>query len=261
VDGPGETAELDAFHDIAVDAANNVSVADEGSNRVRKIDAFGNVTTVAGNGKAAHADGTGGPKGTAEFYAPYGLTVDAVGNLYVGDFDDRVRKVDPTGNVVAGTQKNLPATSTVDVNGQELKQADIVAQLQSWIPLFQQVDATNAPYRNALQAVQSVEPAVRQYVGRYGEALRQVFGKGNPLLADFGLSTAQRKTPTPATHVLAAARAVATKKARGTLGKQQRKAIKGAPVTAVTVPSGGQPALSVQASGPETVPAPNPASK
>ena len=139
--------------------------------------------------------------------------------------------------LVAGTQKNLPATSTVDVKGQELKQADIVAKLQGWMPLFQQVDATNAPYRNAQQALQAAAPVIRQFVGLYREALRQVFGKGNPLLADFGLSATQRKTPTPATHVLAAAKATATRKARNTLGKQQRKAIQGAPVTEVTVPA------------------------
>ena len=119
--------------------------------------------------------------------------------------------------LVAGTQKNLPATSTVDVNGQELKQTDIVAKLQSWIPLYQQVDATNAPYRNAQQALQAAAPAIRQYVGRYRQALRQVFGEGNPLLADFGLSVTQRNT----------------------LGKQQRKTVKGAPVTQVTVAADG----------------------
>ncbi len=80
--------------------------------------------------------------------------------------------------LVAGTQKNLPATSTVDVNGQELKQTDIVAKLQGWIPLYQQVDATNAPYRNAQQALHTAAPAIRQFVGLYRLALRQVFREG-----------------------------------------------------------------------------------
>jgi hypothetical protein len=141
--------------------------------------------------------------------------------------------------LLAGTQKNLPATSTVDVNGQELKQTDIVAKLQSWIPLFQQLDATNAPYRDAQKALQAAAPAIRQYVGLYRLALRQVFGKGSPLLADFGLSVTQPKTPTPATRVLAKAKAAATRKARNTLGTQQRKAVKGAAVTQVTVPADG----------------------
>jgi hypothetical protein len=149
--------------------------------------------------------------------------------------------------LVAGTQKNLPATSTVDVNGQELKQSDIVAQLQSWIGLYQQVDATNAPYRNAVKALQAATPTIQKYLGSYRQALRQVFGKGSPLLADFGMSTTQQKTPTPATHVLAAAKAAATKKARGTLGSQKRKSVQGAPVTQVTVPANGLPAVSSSA--------------
>jgi len=156
--------------------------------------------------------------------------------------------------LVAGTQKNLPATSTVDVNGQELKQTDIVAQFQSWIELYQQVDATNAPYRNAVKALLAATPAIRKYIGSYRQALRQVFGKGSPLLADFGMSTTQPRTPTTATHVLATAKAAATRKARNTLGKQQRKAVKADPVTKVTVSADG-PAVSSSAS--QVTPAPS----
>jgi hypothetical protein len=182
--------------------------------------------------------------------------------------------------LVAGTQKNLPATSTVDVNGQELKQADIVAKLQSWIPLFQQVDATKAPARSAQQALQAAGSEMNDFVVHYRQALRQVFGKSSPLLDDFGLATVQRKTPTAETLVLAKARRAATRKARNTLGKVARKAIKGAPVTTVTVPTSGvpqaqsfspqvvnpatsasEPTLSEQTLGPATVPATSPASK
>ena len=151
--------------------------------------------------------------------------------------------------LVAGTQKNLPATSTVDVNGQELKQTDIVATLQGWIPLFQQADATYATYLSAQKALGAAAPAIRQYVGLYRLALRQVFGKGSPLLADFGLNVTQSKTQTPATHVLASAKAAATRKARNTLGKQQRKTVKGAPVTQVTVAADGTQSESTVGSG------------
>ena len=43
--------------------------------------------------------------------------------------------------LLAGTQKNIPATSMVGVNGQQMKQADIVAKLQGWIQLLVQKDA------------------------------------------------------------------------------------------------------------------------
>ncbi len=98
--------------------------------------------------------------------------------------------------LLAGAQKNLPATSTVDVDGQELKQADIVAKLQGWIKLMDQKDAAKAPYGTALLAVQAVTADARQFRVAFAVALKQVFGKNNPLLADFGLNTAQRKVPT-----------------------------------------------------------------
>src|SRR5262249_36031599 len=44
------------------------------------------VTTIAGNGDAGFADGTGGPNGTAQFSTPMGLAVDAIGNVYLTDY-------------------------------------------------------------------------------------------------------------------------------------------------------------------------------
>jgi len=58
------------------------------------------VTTLAGNGVGGFADGTGGPSGTAEFAWPWGVAVDAAGNVYVADFNNnRIRKIAPGGNV------------------------------------------------------------------------------------------------------------------------------------------------------------------
>ncbi len=92
---------------VAVDSADNVYVASQ--NRIRKIDPSGNVTTLAGNGTAGYADGTGGPRGSAEFDAPTGVAVDAQGFVYVADYlNNRIRKIDPSGNV-----------TTLSGNGQE----------------------------------------------------------------------------------------------------------------------------------------------
>ncbi len=155
--------------------------------------------------------------------------------------------------LVTGTQKDLPVTSAIDVDGQKLTQADIVAKLQGWIQLFQQVDATKAPARSAQQALQTAEPQMHHFVVTYGQALRHVFGKSNALLADFGLATVQPKTPSPETVVLAVAKRAATRKARQTMGRVQRKAVKGLPVTEVTVgPSGTQ--LAAPTAEPETAP-------
>ena len=83
--GPTGTAELTFPNGVAADAQGNVYVADIFNSRIRKIDAAGNVTTLAGNGTAGYMDGTGGPTGTAEFAYPNGVAVDSQGNVYVGD--------------------------------------------------------------------------------------------------------------------------------------------------------------------------------
>ena len=96
--GPDGTAEIDQPTGVATDTRGNVFVADS-DNRIRKIDSTGAVTTLAG-GRAGYADGSGGPTGTAQFYQPAGIAVDAAGNVYVADTGNNcIRRIDPTGNV------------------------------------------------------------------------------------------------------------------------------------------------------------------
>ena len=49
------------------------------------------VSTLAGNGMQGNVDGVGA---TAQFRNPYGVAVDASGNVYVGDAgNQRIRKI------------------------------------------------------------------------------------------------------------------------------------------------------------------------
>jgi hypothetical protein len=143
--------------------------------------------------------------------------------------------------LLAGTQKDVPATSTVDIDGQEMKQSDIVAKLQSWIQLYEQKDAAKGTASNAVQALK--DAGITKFRVSYVQALKQVLGKSSPLLADFGLIVTQRKVPTAQTRILAQAKNAATRKARNTLGKVQKKAVKGPGVTSVTVSPNAEPSV------------------
>jgi sugar lactone lactonase YvrE len=97
-DGKGGEARFSTPRGIAIDAMDNLYVADEGNSNIRKITPEGVVTTLAGGeGAGGTEDGTGK---AAKFAAPRGLAVDKEGTVYVADTDNHtVRKVTPAGVV------------------------------------------------------------------------------------------------------------------------------------------------------------------
>jgi sugar lactone lactonase YvrE len=85
-DGSGTAAGFYYPRGVAVDSSGNVYVADTDSNKIRKIDSAGKVTTLAGS--------------EASFKNPTGVAVDSSGNVYVADTNNnRIRKIDGSGVV------------------------------------------------------------------------------------------------------------------------------------------------------------------
>lgn len=108
--GPATEAMLAHPHDVAIDIAGNLYIADRGSSRIRKVDAAtGTISTIAGTGgRFAHGySGDGGPATEAKLRFPAGVAVDGSGNVYIADtLNSRIRKVDrATGTIstIAGT--------------------------------------------------------------------------------------------------------------------------------------------------------------
>ena len=93
--GVGVAAQFNGPYGLAVDSSGNLFVSENGNHRIRKIDiATRTVTTIAGSGAAAWADGVGT---NAAFNRPTGLAMDARGNIFVTDFlNNRVRVMQPT---------------------------------------------------------------------------------------------------------------------------------------------------------------------
>ena len=102
--GAAVAAQLTSPRGVAVDGAGNLYIADYWSNRIRKVDSAGVITTVAGDGTRGFG-GDGGPATAAQLYRPSRVAVDGAGNLYIADtFNNRIRKVDAAGVIttVAG---------------------------------------------------------------------------------------------------------------------------------------------------------------
>jgi streptogramin lyase len=94
----GTAARFNQPTGVAVDANGNVYVADSKNHTIRKITAAGEVTTFAG--KAGQSGSTDANGVASQFYNPYGVAVDANGNVYVADMrNETIRKITATGAV------------------------------------------------------------------------------------------------------------------------------------------------------------------
>ncbi|MEO8601516.1 MAG: hypothetical protein ABI629_02960 [bacterium] len=102
-DGPATRAKLHVPLDVAVDNAGNVYFADTSNNVVRKINANGYISTVAGDGTRGNT-GDGGPATQAKLASPTGIALDRNGTLYIADNENnRIRVVSKgTISTVAG---------------------------------------------------------------------------------------------------------------------------------------------------------------
>ena len=132
--GPATQVLLNLPYGVAVDGTGNLYIADTNSDRIRKVDSTGTITTIAGTGERGFS-GDGGPATQASLNSPFGVAVDGAGNLYIADqYNNRIRRVDSTGTIttIAGTEERgfggdggpatqaplfLPTGVAVDVEG------------------------------------------------------------------------------------------------------------------------------------------------
>ena len=119
-DGTGSAASFYYPKGLCVDSSGIVYVADETNHRIRKITPGGIVTTLAGNGKLAFADGTGT---SASFWYPRDVAISSSsGNLYVGDFNNcRIRMVTPLGKATTLAGTTCSSSQSSDGTGTNAK--------------------------------------------------------------------------------------------------------------------------------------------
>lgn len=121
--GPNGIPALDANlynpYGVAVDTSGNVYIASFNQNRVFKVNTTGTISVVAGSGAQGYSgDGVVGGASTADLYHPYGVAVDASGNIYIADqYNCVVRKVDTAKTIttIAGTAGQCNSTGS-DLN-------------------------------------------------------------------------------------------------------------------------------------------------
>jgi uncharacterized repeat protein (TIGR03803 family) len=106
--GAATNADLSNPYGVAVDACGNLFIADTYNFRIREVGMNGVITTVAGDGTNGYS-GDGGAATNAGLSDPYGVAVDAFGNLFIADtYNFRIREVGMGGVIttVAGDGTN-----------------------------------------------------------------------------------------------------------------------------------------------------------
>ena len=154
-DGAAATnAELSLPAGVAVDAHDDVYIADSSNNVVRRVDAVtGVITTVAGDYAADEVSnqclggftGDGGVATSAELNDPEAVAVDGAGDLFIADtFNNAIREVTPDGTIttlvntsgVAGAENTSPTGSGALPSSTQLNTPSGVAIDQSTNVLY-----------------------------------------------------------------------------------------------------------------------------
>ena len=110
--GAATSASLYYPHGVALDASNNLYIADTVNCRIRKVTGT-TISSIAGSGATCGFSGDGGAATSAQLNNPQGVAVDTSGNVYIADtVNCRIRKI--TGTTISTYAGNGACTLAGD---------------------------------------------------------------------------------------------------------------------------------------------------
>jgi hypothetical protein len=132
-------------------------------------------------------------------------------------------------------QQTIPSFTIRNVT---IKTTDVIATLQQRIDAANAVEPPRATWLMAVQTDRDLRTKTTPTISGVRQALILMFGGSIDTLAAFGLEPRKSPTPVPPVEkVVAVQKALATRKARNTMGPKQKAKIKGTvPATAPAAP-------------------------
>jgi hypothetical protein len=138
--------------------------------------------------------------------------------------------------LITGINTMLTGVDPFVLGNVTISRADLLAKLQSVITAASATKAAQTAYHNAVQSERTLNAAVAPVRAQLKLYLQSRFGKTSTQLQSFGFAPAKVPDKTVAAKSTAVTKALATRKARNTLGKKQKSAIHGT-VAAPTPPA------------------------
>jgi sugar lactone lactonase YvrE len=188
---------LNSPRGLAVDAVGNLYIADQNDNFILKVGTNG-LTIIAGNGKQGFS-GDGGPATQAELNLPWGVAVDAAGNVYIADAGNNgIRRVDTNGTIktiaLCDTNGTYPPACgvTTDPSG-------MLYAIEPYDNLVLKVDVSQSAVNFASQSVGTVSPSQQVTVTNTGN--QHIEFTGLSLTGDFGQLTGTKRDCTDTTFL------------------------------------------------------------
>jgi hypothetical protein len=167
---------------------------------------------------------------------------------------NRVNKTGADQAAIAGIKLDLQTMSSIPMGASTYTPASLAAAIQARIDAASAVATTRAAWLNAVKTYDAIDVQVTVLMRELRNLVIAAFGPTSPKLADFGFKATVRTPLTPAQKVARAAKAKATREARGTLGKKQKALITGETAAAKAAASATAPTTTPAAPAPAPAP-------
>ncbi len=176
---------------------------------------------------------------------------------------DRFRKI------IVAIQKYLSQLTQIILAGVTFTPASLVQFFQDQVKLLDDATAARAALRQAAQAIKENKTTKGPVLRAFNDFVLSMFVNQPTVLADFGVPPRKTATKKVDTKQTAVEKALATRKARHTMGKRQKQKVKGvvpapapaqAPAPAASPSNGATPPAGSVAAPQAPTPAPTPAS-
>ncbi len=175
---------------------------------------------------------------------------------------NNVKELAADQSLADGLVKHASDIPSLVLGTQTLSNAAMVQRVEKRIANRKAVIAARVAWLAAIATERATRADDRQFIDDLKQTLRARFSTDPAALGDFGLAARKRTKATAKTQVAAAAKAKATRDARGTKGAKQASEIHGnvtgVAITPVTAPEAAPAPALAPAPAPAPTPAPAP---